>query len=141
VPDGSAVLLHACAHNPTGVDPTHAQWAQISRTLKERRLALFFDLAYQGFASGDAEHDAHALRIFERDGHFFSLAQSYAKNFGLYGVATKKDQRKRFSNKVPSSLPADRIFAPHLPSSLMFLRRARWRPLHALCLTGRSPAH
>ena len=114
MPDGSAVLLHACAHNPTGVAPTHAQWAQISRTLKERRLALFFDLAYQGFASGDAEHDAHALRIFERDGHFFSLAQSYAKNFGLYGVATKKDQRKRFSNKVPSSLCLQTASLPHI---------------------------
>ena len=84
-PDGSAVLLHACAHNPTGVDPTAAQWEAISKALAGRNLALFFDSAYQGFASGDAEADAVALRKFVADGHTFALAQSFAKNFGLYG--------------------------------------------------------
>jgi aspartate aminotransferase len=85
-PEGSAVLLHACAHNPTGVDPTEEQWRGLSAMLKTRPdLALFFDSAYQGFASGDAERDAFALRLFEADGHSFALAQSFAKNFGLYG--------------------------------------------------------
>lgn len=45
----------------------------------------FFDMAYQGFASGDPENDAKAIRIFLEDGHLLGLAQSYAKNMGLYG--------------------------------------------------------
>jgi len=85
-PDGSAVLLHACAHNPTGVDPTPEQWKKICSVLKARPgLSLFFDSAYQGFASGDAEADAFALRHFVSEGVPVALAQSFAKNFGLYG--------------------------------------------------------
>uniref|UniRef100_A0A6S8EMG6 Aspartate aminotransferase n=1 Tax=Aureoumbra lagunensis TaxID=44058 RepID=A0A6S8EMG6_9STRA len=85
VEDGATILLHACAHNPTGVDPTKEQWTEISQILKHRNLNLFFDCAYQGFASGDAENDAWAIRKFIQDGHQLILAQSYAKNFGLYG--------------------------------------------------------
>ena len=86
MPPNSALLLHACAHNPTGVDPTHEQWRQICATLKARPdLAIFFDSAYQGFASGDAEKDAYAMRLFVSEGVPFALAQSFAKNFGLYG--------------------------------------------------------
>jgi len=84
-PAGAAVLLHACAHNPTGVDPTQAQWRQISDELKGSNLSLFFDSAYQGFATGDAEVDAFAVRHFIAEGHTLALAQSFAKNFGLYG--------------------------------------------------------
>ena len=84
VPDGSAFLLHACAHNPTGVDPTHAQWKEISSLMKKKKHLAFFDCAYQGFASGDADKDAGAIRLFVDDGHLVCLAQSYAKNFGLY---------------------------------------------------------
>ena len=86
-PDGSVFLLHACAHNPTGVDPTREQWGAIVAALAPRKnkLALFFDSAYQGFASGDADRDAAAVRRFVADGHELLLAQSYAKNFGLYG--------------------------------------------------------
>lgn len=84
-PDGSVFLLHACAHNPTGVDPTMAQWKQVSDVMKGKGHRAFFDCAYQGFASGDAEKDAGALRLFVDEGHQVSLSQSYAKNFGLYG--------------------------------------------------------
>jgi len=82
---GSTILLHACAHNPTGVDPSPDQWRDLSSALKATDLQLFFDCAYQGFASGDAERDALALRSFVADGHEILLCQSYAKNFGLYG--------------------------------------------------------
>ena len=86
VPAGAVVLLHACAHNPTGVDPTQDQWKQICATLKARPdVAIFFDSAYQGFASGNAEDDAFAMRLFVSEGVPFALAQSFAKNFGLYG--------------------------------------------------------
>jgi len=83
--DGSVFLLHACAHNPTGIDPTMEQWKEISAEMKKKNHHAFFDCAYQGFASGDAEKDAAAIRLFVADGHQISLAQSYAKNFGLYG--------------------------------------------------------
>lgn len=85
IEEGSCVLLHACAHNPTGVDPTRDQWAALSRLLLNKRVQVFFDCAYQGFASGDAEADAWAIRKFVEDGHQIMLAQSFAKNFGLYG--------------------------------------------------------
>ena len=50
--ENSVILLHACAHNPTGVDPKPDQWKEISKVVKNRELFPFFDMAYQGFASG-----------------------------------------------------------------------------------------
>jgi len=87
-PDGSVILLHACAHNPTGCDPTMDQWNDISKVILSKSHHVFFDSAYQGFASGDAEADAAALRFFVSEGHNVVLAQSFAKNFGLYGERT-----------------------------------------------------
>ncbi len=84
-PEGSVVLLHACAHNPTGVDPTPSQWAELSTLMRTRNLFPMFDSAYQGFASGCFDKDAWALRRFVADGHCVALAQSFAKNLGLYG--------------------------------------------------------
>lgn len=84
-PNGSMFLLHACAHNPTGVDPSAEQWKAISKLMKEKGHFACFDMAYQGFASGDCERDAQAVRIFVEDGHKIALAQSFAKNMGLYG--------------------------------------------------------
>jgi aspartate aminotransferase len=83
--DGSIFMLHACAHNPTGVDPTVEQWKEISALFKKKNHLAFFDCAYQGFASGNPETDAASLRSFVADGHKIVLAQSFAKNFGLYG--------------------------------------------------------
>jgi len=79
------VLLHACAHNPTGIDPSEAQWREIAALMKERRLIPLMDSAYQGYASGDLDKDAWALRYFERMGFEMFLCQSFAKNLGLYG--------------------------------------------------------
>jgi len=84
-PENAIVLLHACAHNPTGIDPTPEQWAVISDIVKERKLFPFFDMAYQGFASGSTTRDAFAVRHFVSQGHQIALAQSFAKNMGLYG--------------------------------------------------------
>ena len=78
-PAKSIVLLHACAHNPTGVDPTQEQWKQISDIVKEKEHFPFFDMAYQGFASGDTDRDAFALRYFVQQGHQVALSQSFAK--------------------------------------------------------------
>jgi len=87
-PKGSFFMLHACAHNPTGVDPTREQWQEISSVMKEKGHFPFFDMAYQGFASGDAVKDAQAIGIFLKDGHELGCSQSYAKNMGLYGQRT-----------------------------------------------------
>jgi len=85
IPERSVVLLHACAHNPTGVDPKPEQWKEMSKVIKSRNLFPYFDMAYQGFASGDIDKDATALRMFIEDGHKVALSQSFAKNMGMYG--------------------------------------------------------
>jgi len=85
IPEGSVIMLHACAHNPTGVDPTPEQWKEMSALIKQKNLLPYFDMAYQGFASGDVDKDAFALRHFIDDGHNVLLSQSFAKNMGLYG--------------------------------------------------------
>ncbi|KAL0407765.1 UNVERIFIED_CONTAM: Aspartate aminotransferase, cytoplasmic [Sesamum radiatum] len=84
-PSGAIVLLHACAHNPTGVDPTLHQWEQIRQLMRSKALLPFFDSAYQGFASGNLDADAESVRMFAKDGGECLVAQSYAKNMGLYG--------------------------------------------------------
>jgi len=83
-PSGSAVLLHACCHNPTGMDPTLDQWKKLSAIMKQRQLIPFFDFAYQGFRS-TIDDDASAIRYFASQGHEMLVAYSFAKNFGLYG--------------------------------------------------------
>ncbi|GLH05728.1 Aspartate aminotransferase [Gryllus bimaculatus] len=103
IPDKSIILFHACAHNPTGVDPKPEQWKEISAVVKKKNLFPFFDMAYQGFASGDVTRDAFAVREFVKDGHQIVLTQSYAKNMGLYGeragaftlIAGSKDEADR----------------------------------------------
>ena len=64
----SVFLLHACAHNPTGIDPTGEQWKTIADVVMEKKHYVFFDCAYQGFASGDLDRDADAVRYFVERG-------------------------------------------------------------------------
>lgn len=108
IPEKSIILLHACAHNPTGVDPEPEQWKILSEVVKQKKLFPFFDMAYQGFASGDLEKDSAAVRLFIKDGHHIALAQSYAKNMGLYGervgAFTLLTASKEESAKVMSQL-------------------------------------
>jgi aspartate aminotransferase, cytoplasmic len=87
-PEKSILLLHPCAHNPTGIDPTLDQWKQIAQIAREKNHIVFFDSAYQGFASGDLDKDAQAVRYFVAEGFECLIAQSYAKNFGLYNERT-----------------------------------------------------
>lgn len=65
---GSIVLIHVCAHNPTGVDPTPEQWKELAKICKEKKLFPFFDSAYQGYASGDLKKDTVGLQIFLDEG-------------------------------------------------------------------------
>ncbi|OAA66679.1 aspartate aminotransferase [Niveomyces insectorum RCEF 264] len=85
---GDAVVLQACAHNPTGLDPSKEQWEAIANVCEEKGLFPIFDSAYQGFATGDLDEDAWAIRHFatrSRGTIEFAVAQSFSKNFGLYG--------------------------------------------------------
>jgi len=108
IPEGSIILLHACAHNPTGVDPSPEQWREMSAVIKARKLLPYFDMAYQGFASGDVDRDAFAVRLFIDEGHDILLAQSFAKNMGLYGeragaftvVCADKEEAARVESQV-----------------------------------------
>nr|AGT02761.1 aspartate transaminase [Angomonas desouzai] len=84
-PDRSVFVLHSCAHNPTGVDPTHAQWDELADLFQQKQHYIIFDSAYQGYASGSLEEDAYAPRLFAKKGLHFLVAQSYSKNLGLYG--------------------------------------------------------
>jgi len=99
---GTVVLLHACCHNPTGADLTHAQWREIAELVIERQLFPFVDLAYQGFDQG-LDADATAVRTFVEAGvSAFMVANSYSKSFSLYGeragalsvVAASADEAK-----------------------------------------------
>jgi len=79
------VLFHVCAHNPTGVDLNHEQWQKVLEIVKEKEILPFLDMAYQGFTSGDVDEDAYCVRLFANEGINMVLAQSFAKNMGLYG--------------------------------------------------------
>lgn len=84
-PEGSIIMLHAAAHNPTGVDPTKEQWDEILAVCQAKKHICWFDSAYQGFATGSLDKDAYALRKFAESGLDLFVSQSFAKNFGLYG--------------------------------------------------------
>ncbi|SZF03415.1 unnamed protein product [Blumeria hordei] len=113
-PNQSIILLHACAHNPTGVDPSRAQWKELSVLMKQKSHFPFFDCAYQGFASGDTASDAWAIRHFAEQGFEMCIAQSFSKNLGLYServgcfhfVTCPSPQAEQTINRVTSQLSA-----------------------------------
>lgn len=84
------------------------QWKEISKVMKQRKLFPYFDMAYQGFATGDIARDAGALRMFIDDGHLVALSQSFAKNMGLYGervgaftmVCSSKEEAARVMSQL-----------------------------------------
>ncbi|MGF6471818.1 amino acid aminotransferase [Paraburkholderia sp. BR13444] len=84
LPARSVVLLHACCHNPTGVDLNDAQWVQLIEVIGKRNLLPFIDMAYQGFGAG-IDADAFAIRELVRQNVPALVANSFSKNFSLYG--------------------------------------------------------
>ncbi len=84
MPAGSIVVLHACCHNPTGVDIPATHWTEVLQAVKSRGLVPFLDLAYQGFGDG-LESDALAARVFSGDSSPVFLSSSFSKSFSLYG--------------------------------------------------------
>jgi len=115
-PEGSVIILHGCAHNPTGMDPTQDQWKQIYEIIKKKNLFSFFDVAYQGFASGDPDTDAWSVRYFASQGMELLCAQSFAKNFGLYNERT---------GNLTIVVSDKNVIAP-IKSQITMLIRANW---------------
>jgi len=111
---GDVVLFHGCCHNPTGIDPTAEQWAQLAELSAANGWLPLFDFAYQGFANG-LEEDAQGLRIFAAKHQELIVASSYSKNFGLYNervgactiVATDAETADRAFSQVKAAIRAN----------------------------------
>jgi len=107
IPAGSVVVLHACCHNPTGVDLDRDQWGAVLEIVRSRGLIPFLDLAYQGFAEG-VEEDAYPARLFARAMTPVFLSSSFSKSVSLYGervgalsvVTASADEAKRVLSNV-----------------------------------------
>ncbi|PRG45077.1 amino acid aminotransferase [Burkholderia gladioli] len=104
---GTIVVLHACCHNPTGVDLSDAQWAQVIEVVKARQLVPFLDIAYQGFGE-DLEADAAAVRLFAAADLNVFVSSSFSKSFSLYGerigalsiITSSKDEATRVLSQL-----------------------------------------
>lgn len=89
----SIILLHACCHNPTGMDLNESQWEEVLQIIQSKNLFPLVDMAYQGFASGDPFKDIGLIRrlnelVVQGSIPTYALCQSFAKNMGLYGERT-----------------------------------------------------
>ncbi len=87
IPPGDIVLLHACCHNPSGVDPDEEQWRRLADIARKKQWLPFLDFAYQGFGEG-VEKDRVAVEMLAAAGIDFVVASSFSKNFGLYNERT-----------------------------------------------------
>ncbi|MNQ43273.1 Aromatic-amino-acid aminotransferase [compost metagenome] len=107
LPARSIVVLHACCHNPTGVDLTLEDWKAVLEILREREHVPFLDIAYQGFGAG-IDQDAEAVRLFAQSGLPFFVSSSFSKSFSLYGervgalsvVTSSKEEAGRVLSQV-----------------------------------------
>lgn len=110
----TVVILHACCHNPTGVDLTQEQWAQVVDVCRDKGLIPFLDIAYQGFGAGLNE-DAGSIRQFADSGIPFFVSNSFSKSFSLYGerigaltvVCKSEEEAKRVNSKLKSVIRAN----------------------------------
>jgi aspartate/tyrosine/aromatic aminotransferase len=83
--EGSTILLHVCGNNPTGADPNREDWKSIAELMKRKGLIPFFDMAYQGYITGDLMEDTYPIHLFYDMGFEMYIAQSFSKSMGLYG--------------------------------------------------------
>lgn len=106
-PANTIIVLHACCHNPTGVDLNAEQWKQVVDTIRDRALVPFLDIAYQGFGEG-IDEDAQAVRLFAQAGVGMLISSSFSKSFSLYGervgALTLVDSSQEESQRVLSQL-------------------------------------
>jgi aromatic-amino-acid transaminase len=127
LPPKSIVLLHACCHNPTGVDLSAAQWDALIPVLRERQLLPYLDLAYQGFGDG-IEADAHAVRALASAGLSFFIANSFSKSMSVYG-----ERCGALSVVCPDAAQAERVLG-QLKATVR--RNYSSPPLHAGALVA-----
>jgi aromatic-amino-acid transaminase len=107
LPSGSIVVLHACCHNPTGVDLTPDDWKSVLEVIKSKAHIPFLDMAYQGFGTS-IDDDAVAVRLFAESGLTFFASSSFSKSFSLYGervgalsiITESKDETARVLSQV-----------------------------------------
>ncbi len=107
MPAGSIIVLHACCHNPTGVDPTDAQWQEIAAAVRAGGLVPFLDMAYQGFGDGVTE-DGAVVKLFAQTPGPIFVSSSFSKSFSLYGerigaltvAASDKDEAARVLSQL-----------------------------------------
>lgn len=107
LPNGSIIILHACCHNPTGVDLTPADWNNVLEVVKAKGHVPFLDMAYQGFGDG-IDEDAAAVRLFAESGLTFFVSSSFSKSFSLYGervgalsiISESKEESARVLSQV-----------------------------------------
>jgi|SRR5690554_561918 len=107
LPEKTIVVLHACCHNPTGVDLTADNWQEIIKVLQRKQHIPFLDIAYQGFGQG-IEEDAFAVRMLADTGISFFVASSFSKSFSFYGervgavsiVAANNDEAQRVLSQL-----------------------------------------
>ncbi|MNV04080.1 Aromatic-amino-acid aminotransferase [compost metagenome] len=107
LPNGSIIVLHACCHNPTGVDLSPADWKNVLDVVKAKGHVPFLDMAYQGFGDG-IDEDAAAVRLFAESGLTFFASSSFSKSFSLYGervgalsiVSESKEESARVLSQV-----------------------------------------
>jgi aromatic-amino-acid transaminase len=122
----SIVVLHACCHNPTGVDPTPDQWDEIIKVIVERDLIAFADIAYQGFGAGIYEDAAVIRKLVAQDIDFF-VASSFSKSFSLYGervgaltvVTSGKDQSSRVLSQLKRTIRTNYSSPPSHGASIV----------------------
>lgn len=110
LPANTMVLIHACCHNPTGVDLPKEAWSEVVKIVKERNLVPLLDIAYQGLGDG-LDEDGYAPRLFADEGVATLVAASSSKNFALYGqragalhVLTRSGEEKRTVESILKSL-------------------------------------
>ena len=132
MPAGSIVVLHACCHNPTGVDPTYAQWQQVATAVRAGGLVPFLDLAYQGFGDGVLEDGAVVKLFAETSGPIF-VSSSFSKSFSLYG--------ERIG--ALSVVAADKAEAARVLSQLKRVIRTNYSnpPTHGAALVAAALTH
>lgn len=138
MPSRSIVLLHACCHNPTGVDLSREQWAALIPVIIERGLIPYVDMAYQGFGDG-IEPDAFAVRMLVDAGAFFFITNSFSKSFSLYNercgglsvVCASADEAARVKGQLCFAVRRNYSSPPAYGGQIVsaILKNPEWRAL------------
>lgn len=126
LPERSIVVLHACCHNPTGVDPDQSQWQKLAEVVQERNLLPFMDIAYQGFGNG-LEEDAYPVRLFAEKEIDMLVSSSFSKSFSLYGerigalsiVTDSKETRDKVQSQVKAVIRSNYSNPPSTGAQLV----------------------